>query len=114
MYWRRRACDEGWYECPPSGLPPMTECVCCHECTNSQAQYDGIYGAHKSFKRCGDRTQGSGGGPNCATVIDAFVSERKADENGIMKCEGHCGPILRHGCQTFHWGRANTKKKNMT
>ena len=105
-YWRKRACDEGWYECPPSGLPPMVECVDCHPCANSEAQFDSQNGAHASFGRCGENVQGEGGGATCADVIDAFISERKPDENGVMKCEGHCGPILSHGCQTFFWGKA--------
>jgi len=46
--------------------------------------------------------QGSGGGRTCKDVIDAFVSER-ADFDGL--CKGHCGPIVRHGCQVFSWGR---------
>ena len=28
------------------------------------------------------------------------------DVDGVMRCTGHCGPIVRHGCQTFFWGRA--------
>eukprot|EP00164_Ancoracysta_twista_P014709 GFYU01024043.1.p1 GENE.GFYU01024043.1~~GFYU01024043.1.p1 ORF type:complete len:407 (-),score=65.49 GFYU01024043.1:259-1479(-) len=106
-YWRKRACDEGWPECPPCGLPPMVECVGCHECANSQAAYDKKNGAHKSFKRCGDRVQGEGGGKTCADVIDAFVSERQVfpDSNGKVVCRGHCGPIVKAGCQTFFWGR---------
>ncbi len=105
-YWRKRACDEGWVECPPSGLPPMVECVDCHPCANSEAEYDSQNGAHASFGRCGEHVQGEGGGATCADVIDAFVNERKPDENGIMRCEGHCGPILSAGCQTFFWGKA--------
>ncbi|MCA9522693.1 MAG: hypothetical protein KC609_17070 [Myxococcales bacterium] len=104
-YWRKRACEEGWPECPPAGLPPMVECTACHECANSQAAYDKLNGAHASFKRCGELVQGVGGGQTCADVIDSFVSERAPDENGIMRCTGHCGPILAHGCQTFFWGR---------
>lgn len=107
-YWRKRACDEGWVECPPCGLPPMTECTCCNECANSQAEYDRINGAHKSFTRCGDRVQGVGGGQTCANVIDAFVSERTPDANGTWRCQGHCGPIVAHGCQTFFWGKSET------
>merc|ERR1719499_2486147 len=61
-YWRKRACDEGWPECPPCGLPPMTECVDCHECTNAQSEYDSKNGAHASFTDCGDMSQGQGGG----------------------------------------------------
>eukprot|EP01083_Nonionella_stella_P042816 115574_1 len=106
-YWRKRACEEDWIECPPAGLPPMTECTCCHDCANSQAEYDKNHKAHASFKRCGDMVQGEGGGANCARVIDMFVSERKADENGTMRCQGHCGPIVKHGCQTFFWGEYN-------
>eukprot|EP00492_Amphilonche_elongata_P004648 TRINITY_DN5002_c0_g1_i1.p1 TRINITY_DN5002_c0_g1~~TRINITY_DN5002_c0_g1_i1.p1 ORF type:complete len:109 (-),score=17.19 TRINITY_DN5002_c0_g1_i1:143-469(-) len=86
----------------------MTECVDCHECANSQAEYDHHNGAHKSFKRCGDHEQGEGGGQTCANVIDAFVRERKVypDSNGEKHCRGHCAPILAKGCQTFSWGRA--------
>ena len=25
--------------------------------------------------------------------------------DGVMRCQGHCGPILEHGCNTFFWGR---------
>lgn len=107
-YWRKRACEESWPECPPCGLPPMVECVGCHECANSQAQFDSENGAHKSFTRCGDMVQGEGGGPNCAAVIDGFVAERQIfpDSNGQVVCRGHCGPILKAGCQTFFWGKA--------
>ena len=104
-YWRKRACEEGWVECPPAGLPPMVECTACHECANSQAAYDKKHGSHKSFKRCGERVQGVGGGKTCADVIDSFVRERAPDKDGVMRCRGHCGPIVAHGCQTFHWGR---------
>ncbi len=104
-YWRKRACDEGWVECPPAGLPPMAECTACHECANSEAKWDKANGAHNSFKRCGESSQGEGGGTTCADVIDSFVSERAPDKDGVMRCEGHCGPILRAGCQTFHWGK---------
>jgi hypothetical protein len=38
-------------------------------------------------------------------VIDSFIAERVPDEHGVMRCQGHCGPIVAHGCQTFHWGR---------
>ncbi|MCB9590910.1 MAG: hypothetical protein H6718_36230 [Polyangiaceae bacterium] len=106
-YWRKRACEEGWVECPPAGLPPMAECTACHECANSEAAWDKDHGAHDSFKRCGENVQGEGGGATCADVIDAFVSERAPDENGVMRCEGHCGPILKPGCQTFFWGKDN-------
>ncbi len=105
-YWRKRACEEGWVECPPAGLPPMVECTACHECANSEAQFDSENGAHASFGRCGESVQGEGGGATCADVIDAFVSERAPDENGIMRCQGHCGPIVARGCQTFFWGKA--------
>lgn len=105
-HWRRVACEEGWAECPPAGLPPMVECVDCHECANSEAQFDSENGAHASFGRCGENVQGEGGGATCADVIDAFVSERAPDEDGIMRCQGHCGPILSPGCQTFFWGKA--------
>jgi hypothetical protein len=81
----------------------MTECTGCNRCANSQAQYDSINGAHKSFTRCGELVQGDGGGSNCANVIDAFVSER-AMVNGTMQCQGHCGPIVAAGCQTFFFG----------
>ncbi|MBN2342486.1 MAG: hypothetical protein JXR45_13410 [Deltaproteobacteria bacterium] len=106
-YWRKRACEEGWVECPPAGLPPMVECTACHECANSEAAFDAENGAHASFGRCGEHVQGEGGGATCADVIDAFVSERTMDENGVMRCEGHCGPILSPGCQTFFWGKDN-------
>lgn len=104
-YWRMRACEEGWVECPPAGLPPMTECTACHECSNSEAEYDKDNGAHASFTRCGESAQGEGGGNTCADVIDGFVSERAEDENGVMRCEGHCGPILKPGCRSFSWGK---------
>lgn len=104
-YWRKRACEEGWPECPPAGLPPMVECVACHECANSEAEWDREHGAHDSFGRCGEHVQGEGGGATCADVIDAFVSERAPDEDGVMRCTGHCGPILAAGCQTFFWGK---------
>lgn len=104
-YWRRRACEEGWVECPPAGLPPMVECTACHECANSEAEHDQANGAHSSFTRCGENAQGEGGGATCAAVIDSFVAERAPDENGVMRCQGHCGPILRPGCQSFSWGK---------
>jgi len=106
-YWRKRACAEGWPECPPCGLPPMVECIGCHECTNSQADYDSTHGSHASFMRCGDLSQGEGGGANCANVIDSFVAERQVfpDSNGQVVCRGHCGPIVEAGCTTFSWGR---------
>lgn len=104
-YWRKRACEEGWVECPPAGLPPMVECTACHECANSESRHDKDNGAHSSFKRCGESSQAQGGGQTCADVIDAFISERAPDENGVMRCEGHYGPILKPGCQTFHWGK---------
>ena len=81
-WWRKKACDEGWPECPKQvsnilpyiisyinptmlilykGLPPMTECICGHRCANSQSEYDRQFGAHKSFKRCAiANSQGSG------------------------------------------------------
>lgn len=102
-YWRKRACEEGWKECPPCGLPPITECVGCQACVNSQAEYDSKNGAHKSFTRCGEFVQGEGGGSSCARVIDAFQSERT---NGT--CTGHCGPIVSHGCTAFSYGRGQT------
>ena len=105
-YWRKRACEEEWFECPPSGLPPMVECTACHECANSEAQYDSENGAHASFGRCGENVQGEGGGATCADVIDSFISERAPDEDGVMRCQGHCGPIVSSGCQTFFWGKA--------
>ncbi len=104
-YWRKKACEDGWVECPPAGLPPMVECTACHECANSEAEWDADHGAHSSFQRCGEMVQGEGGGETCADVIDAFVSERALDEDGIMRCTGHCGPIVAQGCQTFHWGK---------
>ena len=33
-----------------------------------------------------DGSKGEGGGQTCADVIDAFVSERAPDENGIVRC----------------------------
>jgi hypothetical protein len=105
-YWRKKACEEHWVECPPAGLPPMVECTACHECANSEAEWDSTHGAHKSFTRCGEFVQGEGGGATCADVIDSFVSERAPDKDGVMRCEGHCGPILSPGCQTFFWGKA--------
>ena len=105
-YWRRRACEEGWVECPPAGLPPMVECTACHECANSEAQYDSEHDAHASFQRCGESAQGEGGGETCADVIDGFVAERAPDEDGVMRCQGHCGPILAPGCRSFSWGKA--------
>jgi hypothetical protein len=105
-YWRKKACEDGWVECPPAGLPPMTECTACHECTNSEAQTDSKAGAHSSFTRCGEFVQGEGGGTTCADVIDGFVSERAPGKDGVMRCEGHCGPIVAPGCQTFSWGKA--------
>jgi len=105
-YWRKRACEENWPECPPAGLPPYVECTSCHQCANTQSEYDAIHGAHQSFKRCGEFVQGSGGGRTCADVIDSFVSERES--SGL--CQGHCGPIVKHGCSTFHWGR--TEEQN--
>ena len=104
-YWRMRACEEGWVECPPAGLPPMVECTACHECANSEADHDQANGAHASFRRCGENAQGEGGGATCADVIDSFVAERAPDEDGVMRCQGHCGPIVRHGCQSFSWGK---------
>jgi hypothetical protein len=104
-YWRQRACDEGWVECPPAGLPPMVECTACHQCVNSQAEFDADNGAHASFTRCGELVQGEGGGATCADVIDSFVAERAPDSHGVMRCEGHCGPIVAPGCRTFSWGR---------
>ena len=59
-------------ECPPAGLPPMAECTACHECSNSEADYDQANEAHASFGRCGESAQGEGGGATCADVIDAF------------------------------------------
>lgn len=104
-YWRMRACEEGWVECPPAGLPPMVECTACHECVNSEAEHDASNGAHSSFTRCGELVQGEGGGATCADVIDSFVAERAPDAHGVMRCEGHCGPIVAPGCRTFSWGR---------
>jgi len=105
-YWRKKACEDGWVECPPAGLPPMVECTACHTCANSEAEWDSQNGAHASFTRCGESVQGEGGGATCADVIDGFVSERAPDEAGVMRCTGHCGPIVAPGCQTFHWGKA--------
>jgi hypothetical protein len=104
-YWRKRACEEGWVECPPAGLPPMTECTACHECANSEAEHDQANGAHSSFTRCGESAQGEGGGATCADVIDSFVAERALGDDGVMRCEGHCGPILSPGCRSFSWGK---------
>jgi len=105
-YWRQKACADGWPECPPCGLPPMVECVACHDCANSQADYDSANSAHASFTRCGDLSQGEGGGTNCANLIDSFVAERQVynDSNGQVVCRGHCAPIVDSGCQTFFWG----------
>jgi hypothetical protein len=83
----------------------MVECTACHECANSEAEYDADNGAHASFGRCGENVQGEGGGATCADVIDSFVSERAPDEDGVMRCQGHCGPIVAEGCQTFFWGK---------
>jgi hypothetical protein len=105
-YWRKKACEDGWVECPPAGLPPMVECTACHECSNSEADFDAKNGAHKSFTRCGEHVQGEGGGATCADVIDSFVGERAPDANGVVRCTGHCGPIVAPGCRTFSWGRA--------
>ncbi|MBM4361724.1 MAG: hypothetical protein FJ104_03510 [Deltaproteobacteria bacterium] len=105
-YWRKKACEDGWVECPPAGLPPMIECTACNECANSEADWDSKNGAHNSFTRCGEFVQGEGGGATCADVIDGFVSERAPDKDGVMRCTGHCGPIVEPGCQTFHWGKA--------
>jgi len=107
-YWRKRACEENWPECPPAGLPPYVECTSCHQCANTQSEYDSINGSHASFKRCGEMVQGSGGGRTCKDVIDSFVSERES--TGI--CNGHCGPIVKAGCNTFHWGRTETPSSN--
>lgn len=104
-YWRQRACAEGWVECPPAGLPPMVECTACHMCVNSEAEHDATNGAHSSFTRCGELVQGEGGGATCADVIDSFVAERAPDAQGVMRCQGHCGPIVAPGCRTFSWGR---------
>lgn len=68
-YWRKKACDDKWPECPPCGLPPMVECVGCHQCANSQAEYDSTHGAHASFTRCGENVQGEGGGANCMSLF---------------------------------------------
>merc|ERR1711991_1198215 len=27
--------------------------------------------------------------------------------NGVMRCQGHCGPILKSGCQTFFFGHSD-------
>jgi len=101
-YWRWKACFDGWPECPPAGLPPIVECTSCHQCANSQSEYDNVHGSHKSFTRCGEFVQGSGGGRTCRDVINAFVSER-GEFGGL--CKGHCGPIVAPGCTEFHWGR---------
>mmetsp|Transcript_36386 Transcript_36386/g.43826 ORF Transcript_36386/g.43826 Transcript_36386/m.43826 type:complete len:665 (-) Transcript_36386:187-2181(-) len=108
-YWRKKACEDGWPECPPAGLPPMVECTSCHQCANSQSEYDAIHGSHKSFQRCGEYSQGSGGGRTCKDVIDAFVSERESFD-GL--CKGHCGPIVGQGCDEFHWGRTEEPNGN--
>jgi hypothetical protein len=83
----------------------MTECTACHQCSNSEAEYDEANGAHASFTRCGENAQGEGGGETCADVIDGFVSEGAPDAEGVMRCEGHCGPILEPGCLSSSWGR---------
>lgn len=83
----------------------MTECTCCHECANSQSQFSKMNNApHGANTRCGDNSQGEGGGINCAAVIDSFIAERETNiKDGIKRCEGHCGPILEQGCRTFFW-----------
>lgn len=104
-YWRKKACDDGWPECPPEGLPPMVECTKCHECANTQSVYDEIHGAHSSSSRCSTGgAQGSGGPglPNCAAIIDGFVAERDWAFDGL--CLGHCAPIVDPGCESFSWG----------
>jgi hypothetical protein len=107
-YWRKKACEDGWVECPPAGLPPMVECTACHECVNSEAEFDSKNGAHASFTRCGELVQGEGGGATCADVIDGFVSERALAADGVVRCTGHCGPIVAPGCRTFSWGKARS------
>jgi len=105
-YWRQQACAQGWVECPPCGLPPMAECVSCHDCTNSEATYDATHGAHAAFTRCSELVAGEGGGATCGDVIDSFVAERAVfnDSNGVKVCRGHCGPIVTAGCATMFWG----------
>lgn len=105
-YWRKKACEDGWVECPAAGLPPMVECTACHECSNSEAEFDSKSGAHASFTRCGEMVQGEGAGATCADVIDSFVSERARAADGVVRCTGHCGPIVAAGCRTFSWGKA--------
>ena len=55
----------------------VTERKDLHSCANRQSQYDKVNGSHSSFKICGFMgSQGSGGGSNCAEVIDMFFSGR--------------------------------------
>ncbi len=106
-YWRARACEEGWSNCPASGiLPPMTECTCCNQCANAQAQYNSVNGAHSMVFNCGEFAQGEAGGDTCADAIDSFMEEIEYDSNGIPYCpdDRHCTPIVAEGCQTFSWG----------
>ena len=107
-YYRQMACAKGWDECPEGGLPPMKVQECCHKCVNSEAEYDKANGAHASFERCGEQSQGEGGGSDCAAVIDMFVAERYQGDDGKYVCEGHCGPVLQEGCRTFSWGRSKS------
>jgi hypothetical protein len=106
-YWRKKACAENWIECAnvPCGLPPMVEGVACRACANSEADYDEVHGAHASFTRCSENSQGEGGGATCANLIDAFVSERAPDSSGVVRCTGHCGPIVEPGCRAFFYGK---------
>ena len=66
-------------------IPLITERKDLHTCANRQSEYDKQVGAHKSFKRCGSvGSQGSGGGNDCAGVIDMFYHERwRCYDNGI-------------------------------
>jgi len=105
-YWRKKACDEGWPECPkPCSLPPMTECPAadCHLCANSQSEHDFLTKPHNTNQRCGWASQGQATGPNCASVIDQFVAERTP--GSTTPCSGHCGPIFRQYCTEFSWGK---------
>ena len=105
-YWRKRACDEGWPECPPCGLPPMSECVGCHECMNTKADtnfdsFDAGTGYHASNGRCGGSNENNGGGSqaSCGAWIDNFL--RNAEGN----CHTHCNQFLAEGCTTMKWGK---------
>ena len=104
-YWRKVACEEGWANGPSQGLPPMTECTCCDQCSNGQAEYNSLHGSHKAWLNCGERSQGETGGETCAQAIDALMNDVVTLPDGTKSCpEDHCGPVLAHGCRTFLWG----------